>query len=160
MARAAGASLVGEEEVFEAVKEGRIEFDRCVCQVRSLPKLTKSGIARILGPRGLMPSTKMGTVVENPAVVLGDLMGGVEYREKLGTLRLAIGQLGFTPEQMQKNVKVLLESVKRDISQLSEKVNKEMTEVVLSSTHGPGFILNGEFRDLDSPISLRDLSVG
>ncbi|TVY83727.1 50S ribosomal protein L1, partial [Lachnellula suecica] len=58
-AKAAGAVFVGEEDVFEAVKAGKIEFDRCLCQTDSLAKLNKSGIARILGPRGLMPSSKL-----------------------------------------------------------------------------------------------------
>jgi len=156
---AAGASLVGEEEIFEAVKDGRIEFDRCICQTDSLEKLNRAGLGRYLGPRGLMPSTKMGTVVKDPAAVLKDLVGGAEYREKLGVVRMAIGQLGFTPEEMQRNIKAFMESVKKDMSNLSDKVNKEFAQVVLSSTNGPGFILNGEFISVNSTITPRDLSI-
>ncbi len=157
-AKAAGATLVGEEEIFEAVKDGRIEFDRCLCQTDSLDKLNKAGLGRYLGPRGLMPSTKLGTVVKDPAAVLQDLIGGAEYRERLGVVRMAVGQLGFTPEEMQRNVKAFIDAVKKDMAHLSDKVNKELAEVVLSSTNAPGFPLNGEVKSLDSDITTRDVS--
>lgn len=57
-------------------------------------------------------------------------MGASEYREKLGVIRLAVGQLGFTPEQMQNNLKALIGNVKKDLALLSEKINKEIHEVV------------------------------
>ena len=157
-AKAAGATLVGEDEIFEAVKDGRIEFDRCICQTDSLDKLNKAGLGRYLGPRGLMPSTKLGTVVKDPAAVLKDLIGGAEYRERLGVVRMAVGQLGFTPEEMQRNVKAFIDAVKKDMAHLSDRVNKELAEVVLSSTHAPGFPLNGEFKSLESGLTTRDLS--
>jgi large subunit ribosomal protein L1 len=158
LARAAGAVLVGEDEIFDAVKDGRIEFDRCLCQTESLAKLNKSGVARILGPRGLMPSEKRGTVVNNPSLLIKDFTAGAEYRERQGVIRLAVGQLGFTPEQLAKNIKTFLDAVKKDMGQLSDKVTKELAEVVLSSTNGPGFSLNGEFRNPESDLDPRDLS--
>lgn len=157
-ARAAGASLVGEEAIFEAVKDGKIEFDRCICQTDSLDKMNKAGLGRVLGPRGLMPSTKLGTVVKDPASVLKDMIGGAEYRERLGVVRMAIGQLGFTPEEMQRNIKTFIEHVKRDLAHLSDRINKELSEVVLSSTHSPGFPLSGQFTKLDSSVTSRELS--
>ena len=157
-ARAAGATLVGEDDIFEAVKDGRIEFDRCLCQTDSFAKMTKAGLGRILGPRGLMPSTKLGTVVKDPSLVIKDLVGGAEYRERLGVIRMAIAQLGFTPEEIALNIKTFLEAVKKDMAQLNDRINKELAEVVLSSTNAPGFTLNGEFRDLKSPLQPRDLS--
>lgn len=157
-ARAAGATLVGEDEIFEAVKDGRIEFERCLCQTDSLAKMNKAGLGRILGPRGLMPSTKLGTVVKDPSLVIKDLVGGAEYRERVGVVRMAVGQLGFTPEEMQRNIKTFIEALKKDIAQLSDKIHKEVAEIVLSSTHGPGLTLNGDFKDPNSPITPRDLS--
>jgi large subunit ribosomal protein L1 len=157
-ARAAGASLVGEEEIFEAVKDGRIEFDRCICQNDSLAKMNKAGLGRFLGPRGLMPSAKTGMVVKDPALVVKELVGGSEYRERLGVVRLAIGQLGFTPEEMQQNIKAFMDAVKKDMAQLSDKISKEVAEVVLSSTNAPGFSLNGTFRSASSSITPRELS--
>ncbi len=105
-----------------------------------------------------MPSTKTGTVVKDPSVVLKDLIGGAEYRERLGVIRMAVGQLGFTPEEMQRNIKAFIEAVKKDIAQLSDRINKELAEVVLSSTNAPGFTLNGEFRDAESSVTPRELS--
>ncbi|KAF2111215.1 ribosomal protein L1-like protein [Lophiotrema nucula] len=149
-ARAAGASLVGEEEVFNQVKEGVIEFDRCICHTESLQKLNKAGLGRVLGPKGLMPSVKTGTVVTNVGATVKNMTGGSEYREKLGVIRMAIGQLGFTPEEMQNNIKTFMEILKKDIAQMSDRISKEIHEVVLSSTNSPGFTLNGEYKGPDS----------
>ena len=154
----AGAVLVGEEEVFEAVKDGRIDFDRCICQTDSLMKMNKAQMGRFLGPKGLMPSTKMGTVVKDPSAVMKDMVGAAEYRERLGVIRMAVGQLGFTPEEVQSNIKTFMEALKKDMGALSEKINKEIAEVVLSSTNAPGFPLNGTFRDQRSNLTSRDLS--
>ncbi|PVH93724.1 ribosomal protein L1 [Periconia macrospinosa] len=149
-ARASGAVLVGEEDVFEKIREGKIEFDRCICHTSSIQKLNKSGVARVLGPKGLMPSVKMGTVVSDVGSMLRDMVGASEYRERQGVVRMAVGQLGFTPQQMQNNVKTFMDSIKRDTSLISERISKDIHEVVLSSTNGPGFTLNGEFRGENS----------
>ncbi|KAL8743298.1 MAG: hypothetical protein Q9190_004340 [Brigantiaea leucoxantha] len=147
----AGASVIGEETVFDAVKEGKIDFDRCLCHLESSQKLNKSGIARILGPRGLMPSQKYGTVVEDVEAGVKNLIGGSQYREKQGVIRLAIGQLGFTPEELSRNIKTFMTAIKRDMAVIGDNVSKEIHEVVLSSTHAPGFSLNGDFRSSTSP---------
>lgn len=149
-AREAGAILVGEDTIFEAVKDGKIEFDRCICQVDSLEKLNKAQLGRVLGPKGLMPSSKMGTVVKDPASLIKQMIGAVEYREKLGVVRLAIGQLAHSPMELQKNIIVFMASLKSDMAQIADKVNKTIAEVVLSSTHGPGLTLNGKFQDANS----------
>ena len=157
-ARAAGAVLVGEEEVFDAVKEGKIIFERCLCQTDSLAKLNKSGIARILGPKSLMPNNKTGTIVADPAKAMKEMIGASEYRERQGVVRMAVGQLGFTPEQMSRNLKSFIESVKKDMSRLSDKISKNISEVVLSSTHGPGLPLNGGLTDGRTTVTEKDLS--
>jgi large subunit ribosomal protein L1 len=163
-ALAAGASLVGEEEVFNAIKEGKIDFDRCICHTDSLPALNKSGLGRILGPRGLMPSAKTGTVVKDVGAAVREMVGASEYRERNGVVRMSIGQLGFTPEELQANIRAFVENVKRDIAGLSDRVGKEVHEVVLSSTNGPGMSLSGEFRSAKSGprgiggVESRDLS--
>ncbi|KAL8936734.1 MAG: hypothetical protein Q9216_004775 [Gyalolechia sp. 2 TL-2023] len=157
-AKKAGASVVGEDTVFDAVKEGRIEFDRCICHQDSVTKMNKAGLGRILGPRGLMPSTKLGTIVQDVRASVKGLVGASEYRERNGVLRMAVGQLGFTPEELQANIKAFMTEIKKDMDLLSEKVTKEIHEVVLSSTNAPGFSLNGDFRSPESPSS-RDLAV-
>ena len=126
----AGATLVGEDVVFDAVKAGRIEFERCICHVDSVQKLNNAKVARILGPKKLMPSAKTGTVVKDVANTVKDMIGGSEYREKIGVVRMAVGQLGFTPEELQQNIKEFMTALKRDVGQLAEKVNKEIHEVV------------------------------
>ncbi|GKZ80663.1 mitochondrial 54S ribosomal protein mrpl1 [Aspergillus niger] len=152
-ARAAGAVLVGEQEVFDAVKAGKIEFDRCLCHPDSLDALNKAGLGRILGPRGLMPSVKTGTVVEDIAVRVEMLRGGTVYRERDAVIRVPVGQLGFTPEQLRDNLRATIDQIKKDAAGLNDRITKEVYEVVLSSTNGPGFSLNGEFRSETSPES-------
>ena len=127
---AAGASLVGEENVFDAVKDGRIEFERCIAHIDSVAKMNKSGIARVLGPKGLFPNTKTGTVVKDVAASVKDLRGGSVYRERVGVIRMAIGQLGFTAEEIQANIRAFMDALKKDINQLSDRVSKEIHEVV------------------------------
>ncbi|KAJ5352827.1 Ribosomal protein L1 [Penicillium brevicompactum] len=150
-ALAAGAVLVGEQEVFDAVKAGKIEFDRCLAHPDSVTALNKAALGRILGPRGLMPSAKTGTVVEDVASRVEMLRGGTVYRERDAVIRLPIGQLGFSPEQLRDNLRATLGQIRKDANGLADRVNKEIYEVVLSSTNGPGFSLNGEFRSDASP---------
>ena len=129
-ARQAGAVLIGEESLLETIKAGPIKFDRLLCHPDSLQKLQKAGVGRILGPKGLMPSSKTGTVVRNIAGTMRSMVGGTEYREKIGVVRLAIGQLAFTPEQMQANIRAFMTKLKNDISDLEDKTLKEIHEVV------------------------------
>ncbi|KAF1812384.1 ribosomal protein L1 [Eremomyces bilateralis CBS 781.70] len=145
-AREAGAALVGEEEVFEKVKAGKIDFDRCIAHDESVAKLNKAGVARILGPRQLMPSAKTNTIVKDVAAALRDMGGASEYRESRAVIRVAIGQLGFTPDKLKSNVAALIGQLKKDMAAMSEKISKDIHEVVLSSTNSPGFSLNGQFR--------------
>lgn len=169
-ARAAGASLVGEQEVFDMVKEGNIPFDRCLAHPSSMQALSQSGVARILGPKGLMPNTKTGTVIDDVASRVEMLRSGLLYREKDAVIRLPIGHMAFSPEQVRDNMRTVLAQIKKDAAELSDRINKEVYEVVscvswpravdvsnrtqvLSSTHGPGFSLNGEFKSEESVAS-------
>ncbi|KAK7510460.1 mitochondrial 54S ribosomal protein uL1m [Phyllosticta citriasiana] len=150
----AGAVVVGEEEVFEAVHAGKIDFDRCLAHADSMPKLLKANVARILGPRGLMPSAKMNTVVKDAkdvAAAVGDMVGGTEYRERVGVVRMAIGNMDFTPDMLSANIKKFLENVKSDLAKIPDNYHKSIHEVVLSSTRGPGFSLTGEIAGAESP---------
>ncbi|CAA9963070.1 hypothetical protein CFE70_006491 [Pyrenophora teres f. teres 0-1] len=158
-ARASGAVLIGEDEVFDQIKAGNMDFDRLICSVDSFPKLTKANLGRILGPKGLMPSAKAGTVVTQTAVgmIVRNMVSGAEYKEKQGVIRMAVGQLGFTPEEMMSNIVAFMNAIKKDISQLQGRISKEVHEVVLSSTNAPGFSLSGDFKGPDS-ISPKELS--
>jgi len=145
-AKKAGASVVGEEEVFSEIKEGKIEFDRLVCHQDSLQNLNKAGLGRILGPKGLMPSVKAGTVVKDVAAAVKNMIGGTEYRERLGVVRMAIGQLGFTPEQMQQNIKTLMDTLKKDIALISDQTPKDIHEVVSFDMDSRTYVTNRSHR--------------
>jgi len=151
-ATAAGAKAVGEESLFEAIRQGNIEFDRLLCHESSAKALQKAGLGKILGPKGLMPSERMRTITKDVVRSIRDSAGSVEYREKQGAVRLAIGQLGHTPEQLKANIEAIIAKVKSQCAELSEDVPKEIHEVILSTTHGPGISLNGKFRDLEDKI--------
>ncbi|KAK5715269.1 hypothetical protein LTR17_016870 [Elasticomyces elasticus] len=157
-AKAAGAVIVGEEEVFLAIKDGRVEFDRCLCHTDSLPLLQKANLGRILGPKGLMPSVKTNTVVKDVGASVREMAGASEYRERFGVVRMAIGQLGFSAEEMQRNIRAFVESVKRDMQGISDQTAKDLHEVVLSSTNGPGLSLNGSFSSGEDGVGARDIS--
>lgn len=109
-----------------------------------------------------MPSLKMGSVVANPGPAVKNMMGGSTYRERQGVVRMPVGRLSFTPEQLRDNVKTYVSAVKKDAAALSDQIAKEVyevvsrsisirhciansTEQVLSSTNAPGFSLNGDF---------------
>lgn len=77
-----------------------------------------------------MPSAKFGTIVKDAGASVKALVGGSEYRERNGVLRMAIGQLGFTPEEMQANIKAFMSEVKKDVGLLSDRINKDIHEVV------------------------------
>lgn len=129
-AKAAGAYVVGEDELIENIKEGKIEFERLYCHTKSVPKMNRAGLGRILGPRGLMPSVKMGTITDDPAGVINRSGSGVMYREREGVVRLSIGQLGFTPDEMKDNVKRVIDQIKEDAAKFADESPKEIYEVV------------------------------
>lgn len=130
LARSAGASIVGEEGLLENIKAGEINFDRLLCVRQSAQKLNLSGVGRILGPKGLMPNNKQGTIIDDIARSVRGMVGATEYRERMGVVRLSIGQLSFSPEELQNNIKALMDNVKKDMARLNHQVTKEIHEVV------------------------------
>ncbi|KAK4239389.1 ribosomal protein L1-like protein [Achaetomium macrosporum] len=144
-----GAVAVGQESLFESIRAGQIPFNKLICHVDSLEALRKAGLGRILGPKGLMPSTKTKTITSDLKATVQELIGADEYRERDGVVRMAVGQLGFTPQMLSDNIKSFMELLKQDISNADENHPKALDEVVLSSTNGPGFSLNGSFHPTD-----------
>ncbi|KAK2794748.1 mitochondrial 54S ribosomal protein mrpl1 [Onygenales sp. PD_12] len=149
-AESVGAEVIGEEEVFKQIKADNINFDVCICHTSSLQAMNKAGLGRILGPKGLMPTLKLGTVVDNVAKTVKNMRGGTTYRERMGVIRIAVGQLGFSPEQLKANLVAFISQIRKDVSAMDES-SKDILEVVLSSTNSPGFSLNGDFKSADSP---------
>ncbi|KAF4964130.1 hypothetical protein FSARC_7912 [Fusarium sarcochroum] len=157
-ATAAGAVAVGEETLFEAIRNENINFDRLICHEGSEKALNKAGLGKILGPKGLMPSKRMRTIVPDVVKSMRDSAGAADYRERQGVVRMAIGQLGYSPDQLKNNIKVLLNKVKAECSEISEEVPKEVHEVILSTTNGPGISLNGKLKDTEEKITPEALS--
>ncbi|KAK3995113.1 ribosomal protein L1-like protein [Cladorrhinum sp. PSN332] len=148
-----GAVAVGEERLFEAIREGNIRFNKLICHVDSQDALKKANLGKILGPKGLMPSAKTKTITNDIKATVQELIGADEYRERNGVVRMAVGQLGFTPQMLSDNVKSFMGSVKYDIAQLDDSTTKALDEVVLSSTNGPGFGLDGTFAPTDEAVT-------
>jgi large subunit ribosomal protein L1 len=155
-ARQGGAVAFGEESLFAVIRENRgsLPFNRLICHTDSVAALNKAGLGRILGPKGLMPSLKTNTITKSVKAMMHEMVGAEDYREKVGVIRMAIGNINFTPKQLFENVKTLVASVKGDITDLEDKtnINKDLIEVVLSSTNAPGFPLNGGFLPTDEQI--------
>ncbi|KAG6053797.1 hypothetical protein E4U17_004340 [Claviceps sp. LM77 group G4] len=149
-AAAAGAVAVGEETIFEAVRAEKIGFDRLICHEKSEQALNKAGLGKILGPKGLMPNRRMKTIVDDVGKAIRDLAGAAEYRERQGVIRLAVGQLGYTPDQLKANISGLLKKIKSECADLQDEVTKEIHEVILSTTNGPALSLNARFHDPES----------
>ncbi|ROT34567.1 ribosomal protein L1p/L10e family protein [Sodiomyces alkalinus F11] len=152
----AGAVLAGQESLFEAIRNENITFNRLICHTSSEAALNKAGLGRILGPKGLMPNKRMRTITDNVVSAIRDDAGADEYRERSAALRIPVGQLGFTPKMLAANVKTFMTSIKQEIAKLDGA--KEIREVVLSSSHGPGFNLNGLFDPTDDKVTPEDLS--
>ncbi|MBV9523246.1 MAG: 50S ribosomal protein L1 [Alphaproteobacteria bacterium] len=135
-AEAAGADLVGAEDLAEKVNAGQIEFDRCIATPDLMAVVGRLG--KVLGPRGLMPNPKLGTVTANVAEAVRAAKGGqVEFRaEKAGIVHAGIGKISFTEEALIDNVRAFVGAISR--SKPSGVKGTYIRKVSLSSTMGPG----------------------
>ena len=136
-AEEAGADHVGGEELAERIqKEGWLEFDKCVATPDMMRVVGKLG--RILGPRGMMPNPKVGTVTMDVGRVVREMKGGrVEYRvEKAGIIHAPVGKVSFDLEQLKANVLAIIDALIRAKPQAAKGVY--MRGVALSATMGPG----------------------
>ncbi|KAI0110590.1 ribosomal protein L1 [Hypoxylon sp. NC0597] len=159
-ARTGGAVAFGEESLFELIKANpnKLPFNRLICHVDSEPALKKANLGRILGPKGLMPSLKTNTITKSVKSLMHEMVGAENYRERIGAIRMPIGNIQFTPKMLAENVKTLVMAVKENIANMEDKVKKDLIEVVLTSTNGPGFSLNGGFNPSDEKIQPAHLS--
>ena len=135
-ALAAGAEVVGAEDLVEKVQGGFMDFDRVIASPDMMALVGRLG--KVLGPRGLMPNPKVGTVTPNVAQAVKDAKGGaVEFRvEKAGVVHAGIGKASFTEEALVLNVKALLDALNR--AKPSGAKGQYVKKVSLSSTMGPG----------------------
>lgn len=135
-AKAAGADYVGDKEILDKIKGGWFDFDVIVATPDMMGELGKLG--KLLGPKGLMPNPKTGTVTMDVAKAVNEIKKGkVEYRvDKEGNINCLIGKLSFTDEQLVENFKALYDVILR--SRPAAVKGAFMKNVVLTSTMGPG----------------------
>ncbi len=135
-AREAGADVVGAEDLMETIQGGTIDFDRCIATPDMMGIVGRLG--KVLGPKGLMPNPKLGTVTMNVAQAVKDAKGGqVEYRvEKAGIIHSGIGKASFPAEDLRANFDALLDAVVR--AKPSGAKGKYVRKIAVSSTMGPG----------------------
>jgi large subunit ribosomal protein L1 len=139
-ARAAGADIVGLEDLAEKVKAGEINFDVVVASPDAMRVVGQLG--QILGPRGLMPNPKVGTVTPDVANAVKNAKSGqVRYRvDKAGIVHCTIGKAGFEPTQLRENLQALMADLQRAKPASSKGIY--LKRVTLSSTMGPGVIVD------------------
>jgi large subunit ribosomal protein L1 len=135
-ATAAGADIVGAEDLMEQIQGGKIDFDRCIATPDMMPIVGRLG--KILGPRNLMPNPKVGTVTMDVAGAVKSAKGGaVEYRvEKAGILHAGVGKVSFSDEALLQNIKAFTDAVQK--SKPAGAKGTYVKRVAVSSTMGPG----------------------
>ena len=135
-ATAAGAEVVGAEDLVQRIQEGFMDFDRVIASPDMMALVGRLG--KVLGPRGLMPNPKVGTVTPNVAQAVKDAKGGsIEFRvEKAGIVHAGVGKASFTEEALALNVRALVEALNR--SRPTGAKGTYVKKISLSSTMGPG----------------------
>lgn len=138
-ARQAGADVVGGLELIEKVQGGWLEFDVAIATPDMMRDVSKLG--RVLGPRGIMPNPKVGTVTEDVAKAIGDVkQGKVEFKmDKLANIHFVIGKRSFPPQQLADNARVAIEAIVR--ARPSAVKGRMLRGLTLSSTMSPGISL-------------------
>ncbi len=139
-AKAAGADIVGAEDLMETIQSGKIEFDRCIATPDMMPLVGRLG--KILGPRNLMPNPKVGTVTMDVKAAVEAAKGGeVQFKdEKAGVIHGGIGKVSFTEEALAQNVRAFVEAVSK--AKPAGAKGTYLKKVSLSSTMGPGVSLD------------------
>ena len=147
----AGADVVGGEELVEVVMKGEIDFDAAVATPDMMASVGKAG--RVLGPRGLMPNPKTGTVTNDIAKAVDDIKGGkVEYRaDRTSNVHMIIGKKSFDEQQLLENYLVVVDEILR--AKPSSAKGRYIKSLVVSSTMGPGVRIDPTRpKGMDAPV--------
>jgi large subunit ribosomal protein L1 len=135
-AEAAGADIVGAEDLMETVQGGKIEFDRCIATPDMMPVVGRLG--KVLGPRNLMPNPKVGTVTMDVAQAVKDAKGGqVQFKaEKAGVVHAGVGKASFDAEKLAENVRAFVSAVQK--AKPAGAKGTYVKKISLTSTMGAG----------------------
>ena len=135
-AKAAGADIVGAEDLMETIQKGEINFDRCIATPDLMPLVGRLG--KILGPRNLMPNPKVGTVTMDVKQAVTDAKGGqVQFKvEKAGVIHAGVGKVSFDAAKLEENIRAFVDAVQR--AKPTGAKGTYMKKVSISSTMGPG----------------------
>jgi len=135
-AKAAGADIVGAEDLVDIVMKGEVNFDRAIATPDLMPLVGRLG--KVLGPRGLMPNPKVGTVTPDVAEAVRAAKGGaVEFRaEKAGIVQAGVGKASFTPEALAQNIRAFADAVQK--ARPAGAKGTFVQKIAISSTMGPG----------------------
>ena len=135
-AQAAGADIVGAEDLMERIQGGNIDFDRCIATPDMMPLVGRLG--KILGPRNLMPNPKVGTVTMDVGQAVQNAKGGeVQFKvEKAGVIHAGVGKASFDAEKLAENIRAFVDAVNR--AKPSGAKGTYLKKVSISSTMGPG----------------------
>jgi len=135
-AKAAGADIVGAEDLVEKINAGQIDFDRCIATPDLMPLVGRLG--KVLGPRGLMPNPKVGTVTADVTTAVRGAKGGsVEFRvEKAGIVHAGVGKASFSEEKLVENVRAFADAVQK--AKPAGAKGSFVNKISISSTMGPG----------------------
>ena len=141
-AKAAGAEIVGAEDLLETIQSGKIEFDRCIATPDMMPLVGRLG--KILGPRNLMPNPKVGTVTMDVAEAVTAAKGGeVQFRvEKAGIIHAGIGKVSFDAAKLAENLRAFVDAVAK--AKPSGAKGTYLKKIAVSSTMGPGVSVSVE----------------
>ena len=139
-ATAAGADVVGAEDLMEAVQGGKIDFDRCIATPDMMPIVGRLG--KVLGPRNLMPNPKVGTVTMDIEAAVKNAKGGeVQFRvEKAGVIHAGVGKASFGEAELVQNIQAFIDAVSQ--AKPSGTKGGYMKKIAVSSTMGPGVSLD------------------
>jgi large subunit ribosomal protein L1 len=139
-AKAAGADIVGAEDLVDIVQKGTIDFDRCIATPDMMPLVGRLG--KVLGPRGMMPNPKVGTVTTDVAAAVKASKGGaVEFRvEKAGIVQAGVGKVSFDVKALEENIRAFTDAVNR--AKPAGAKGNYVKKVSVTSTMGPGLKLD------------------
>lgn len=144
IATEAGADFVGSDDLIKRVQEGWTDVDVTIATPAMMDKIGKAGLGKILGPRGLMPNLKSGTVVQPndlPRVIKEARLGRVEFRiDKTANLHVPVGKVNFTEQQLLDNLATLIEAIQR--AKPATAKGQYVKKAVLTTTMGPGIKLD------------------